>query len=154
MIVPLIVQPKLNEQPVVESAGKKRPANDENLEPVSNVPPAKQPRTIDINLPNRWEDFASSETTTKGTAVSVTESTHRNTRTYIFKITLPALYMQRIDKSRASRPRKRQEMQRIVPKQAVNCSNRPPPLAQQQSRETQPQRQRLPVHTQVLWSML
>ena len=66
-----VIQPKLNEQPVVETVGtnKKRPANDENQEPSSldaALPPAKQPRTIDINLPNRWEDFANSENTTKG----------------------------------------------------------------------------------------
>ena len=65
-----LIQPKLNEQPVAESGGRKRPAeNDENLEPVvpsDMVPPPKQPRTIDINLPNRWEDFASSENTPKG----------------------------------------------------------------------------------------
>ena len=59
-----LFQPKLNEQPAVRISNK-RPANDENLEPVA-LPPAKQPRTIDINLPNRWEDFTSSENTAKG----------------------------------------------------------------------------------------
>ena len=53
----------------MELGKKKRPANDENVEPLSSeVPPTKQPRTIDINLPNRWEDFASSENTAKGTS--------------------------------------------------------------------------------------
>lgn len=62
----VLFQPKLNEQPVVE-AGRKRTANDENQEPVSSdLLPTKQPRTIDINLPNRWEDFTNSENTTKG----------------------------------------------------------------------------------------
>lgn len=52
--------------------GKKRPANDENKEPLSSdVPPAKKPRTIDINLPNRWEDFGSLEANTKGIAVGL-----------------------------------------------------------------------------------
>ena len=54
-----LFQPKLNEQPAVRLSNK-RPANDENLEPI-DPPPAKLPRTIDINLPNRWEDFTSSE---------------------------------------------------------------------------------------------
>ena len=62
------LQPKVNEQPVVE-VGKKRPANDENLDPASSsseLPPSKQPRTIDIDLPNRWEDFTNSENIAKG----------------------------------------------------------------------------------------
>lgn len=64
-------QPKLNEQPAVES-GKRSLANDENKEPVSSdLPPAKKPRTIDINLPNRWEDFGNLENSTKGIAVQL-----------------------------------------------------------------------------------
>ena len=53
---------------MVEPGNRKRPTNDENLEPaVDHPPPAKQPRTIDINLPNRWEDFTNPENTAKGT---------------------------------------------------------------------------------------
>lgn len=58
------LQPSLNEQPQVEG-GKKRPANDENIDP-STQPPAKQPKTIDIDLPNRWEDYSTAENTAKG----------------------------------------------------------------------------------------
>lgn len=56
---------------MVES-GKRSLANDENKEPVSSdLPPAKKPRTIDINLPNRWEDFSTLENNTKGIAVGL-----------------------------------------------------------------------------------
>ena len=60
------MQPGLNEQPPVEAGKKKRPAaaNDENLDPATvQPPPAKQPRTIDIDLPNRWEDFSTADNT-------------------------------------------------------------------------------------------
>lgn len=50
----LSLQPSLNELPV-DSGDRKRPANDENVDPAL-LPPAKQPRTIEIDLPSRHDD--------------------------------------------------------------------------------------------------
>lgn len=48
------LEPSLNELPV-DSGDRKRPANDENVDPAL-LPPAKQPRTIEIDLPSRHDD--------------------------------------------------------------------------------------------------
>ena len=78
----------------MELGKKKRPANDENVEPLSSeAPPTKQPRTIDINLPNRWEDFASSENTAKGTS-SVCICTNHTLYMYTLDISARAIIIQ------------------------------------------------------------
>ena len=61
-------QPSLNELPATDASGgggrKRAHANDENVDPSTQPPVVKQPRTIEIDLPNRYDDTL--ETNHKG----------------------------------------------------------------------------------------